>query len=149
VANVRVDSLRIADEALKLLCEGGLEAVSIRRIAAGLGVGVSTLYWHIQDKDALLGALRHRIFRNCLDAVGDQDSWQSWLHAFGLALWQAQIEIPDVRKLIVLARPDPERQRPTTAEISGMLQRRGAALRAGPGHGMDDAGRGQSARDGR
>jgi len=127
MATDRVDSVRISDEALKLLRSGGLEAVSLRRIAAGLEVGASTLYWHIRDKDALLTALSQRIFRDCLDAVGVQADWRGWLRAFGLALWQAQIEIPDIRKLIVLARPEPDRQRATMSEISDTLRGLGMA----------------------
>jgi TetR/AcrR family tetracycline transcriptional repressor len=123
----RIDSLRIADEALKLFRVGGLGAVSLRRIAAGLDVGASTLYWHIRDKDALLAALSQRIFRGCLDAVGEQASWRGWLHAFGIALWEAQTEIPDIRKLIVISPPDPERQRATMSEITEILQRLGMA----------------------
>jgi TetR/AcrR family tetracycline transcriptional repressor len=119
MATLRVDSLRITDEALKLLRTEGLDAVSLRRIAAGLGVGASTLYWHIRDKNALLTALAHRIFQDCLDAVGEQDDWRDWLRAFGLALWQAQVDIPDVRTLIVLARPDPEQR---SAVADGVVQ---------------------------
>ena len=127
----RVDPFRITDQALRLLREGGLEAVSLRRIAAGLGAGTSTLYWHIRDKDALLAALAQRIFGDCLDAVGAQASWQDWLRAFGLALWQAQVEIPDVRKLIVLARHDRSRQQEAVATITDTLERLGMAPDAG------------------
>jgi TetR/AcrR family tetracycline transcriptional repressor len=129
MATPRVDSLRITDEALKLLRTEGLDAVSLRRIAAGLGVGASTLYWHIHDKNALLSALAQRIFHDCLDAVGDQANWQDWLRAFGLALWQAQVDIPDVRALIVLARPDLEQRSAVAVGIARTLV----------GLGLDDA----------
>lgn len=125
MATLRVDSLRITDEALKLLRTEGLDAVSARRIAAGLGVGASTLYWHIRDKNALLSALAQRIFQDCLDRVGEQHNWQDWLHAFGFALWQAQVEIPDVRALIVLVRPDPEQRSTAATDIVRTLIRLG------------------------
>jgi TetR/AcrR family tetracycline transcriptional repressor len=125
MATLRVDSLRITDEALKLLRTEGLDAVSLRRIAAGLGVGASTLYWHIRDKNALLSALSQRIFADCLQAVGDQNDWQDWLRAFGVALWQAQVDIPDVRALIVLTRPDPQQRVEVAEEIARTLVRLG------------------------
>ena len=125
MATLRVDSLRITEEALKLLRAEGLDAVSVRRIAGGLGVGASTLYWHVRDKNVLLSALAQRIFQDCLDAVGDQDNWRDWLHTFGLALWQAQVDIPDVRTLIVLARPDPEQRSALAIGIAQTLVRLG------------------------
>lgn len=125
MATPRVDPARIVDEALRLLRAGGLEAVSLRRIATGLGAGASTLYWHFRDKDALLAALAERIFRDCLDAVGAQADWQGWLRAFGLALWQAQVDIPDVHRLIVLARHDPARRAAASSAITDTLQRLG------------------------
>jgi TetR/AcrR family tetracycline transcriptional repressor len=125
VVSPRVDSSRITEEALKLLREGGLDGVSLRRIASALGVGASTLYWHIRDKDALLAELSQRIFRDCLEAVDEQDCWQDWLRAFGMALWRAQVDIPDIRKLIVLVRLDPDQQRATTSKIVHRLTRLG------------------------
>lgn len=125
MASVRLDRSRILDEALALLAEGGLEAVSLRKIAARLGVGVSTLYWHVRDKDALIAGLSQRIFRGCLDAVGAPATWQDWLRAFGRALWAAQVAIPDTRKLIVLVPPDPDLRRATADEIGAALAARG------------------------
>lgn len=123
--SIRLDRTRILDEALKLLEEGGLEALSLRQIAARLEVGTSTLYWHVRDKDALITGLSHRIFRSCLEAVADPATWEEWLRTFGRALWDAQVRIPDTRKLIVLARPDPEQRRATTEEVLEALEARG------------------------
>jgi AcrR family transcriptional regulator len=39
--------------AIELADEGGIDAVSIRRIAARLGVGATTLYWHVRSKGDL------------------------------------------------------------------------------------------------
>jgi len=40
--------------AVALADEGGLEGLSIRRLAARLGAGPMTLYWHVANKDELL-----------------------------------------------------------------------------------------------
>lgn len=41
---------QIVAAAVELADEGSLDAVSIRRIAARLNVGATTLYWHVQSK---------------------------------------------------------------------------------------------------
>lgn len=43
--------------AARLLEEIGLDGLSMRRLAAALGTGPATLYWHVRDKDELLLAL--------------------------------------------------------------------------------------------
>ncbi|MCK9931861.1 TetR/AcrR family transcriptional regulator C-terminal domain-containing protein [Frankia sp. Mgl5] len=45
---------RIVAVALEIADAEGLDAVSMRRVAAMLGVGTMTLYTHVQDKEALL-----------------------------------------------------------------------------------------------
>ncbi|GAB3134524.1 TetR/AcrR family transcriptional regulator [Tsukamurella serpentis] len=44
----------IVAEAVRLADEGGLEKVSMRRVADALGAGAMSLYRHVPDKDALL-----------------------------------------------------------------------------------------------
>lgn len=41
----------------RLLDEVGVEGVTMRRLAAALGTGPATLYWHVRDKDELLVAI--------------------------------------------------------------------------------------------
>lgn len=100
----KLDPDLIVREAVALLKAEGLDAVSLRKVAARLRVSVSSLYWHVADKGALYGLMSASIFRACLDAMPPAGSWQLWLHEFGIALWDAQIAIPDARQLIVLAR---------------------------------------------
>ncbi|MFB9320171.1 TetR/AcrR family transcriptional regulator [Cryptosporangium minutisporangium] len=76
----------ILDAALALLDEGGLEAASVRRIAAAVGVAPNAVYTYFPDKaavqralvDRILGAVDHR----ALTASGLP--WRERIH--GLAL---------------------------------------------------------------
>lgn len=102
----KLDQDQIVREAVALLTEEGLDAVSLRKVAIRLGVSVSSLYWHVKDKEALFGLMSGSIFRACLDAIPPSSGWRRWLHDFGLSLWDAQIAIQDARRLIVLARPE-------------------------------------------
>ncbi|WP_345750030.1 TetR family transcriptional regulator [Microbacterium rhizophilus] len=51
----------IVDTALRLLEETGLPDLSMRRLAAALGVQPSALYWHFENKQSLLAAVADRI----------------------------------------------------------------------------------------
>ncbi|GAA2029064.1 hypothetical protein GCM10009720_06120 [Yaniella flava] len=46
---------------LQLLADHGLADVSMRRVANEFGVAVSALYWHVKDKQSLLGAMVDRL----------------------------------------------------------------------------------------
>jgi AcrR family transcriptional regulator len=52
---------RIIEVALALSAREGLEALSMRRIAAELGTGAMSLYNHVPDKAALLRGLADRV----------------------------------------------------------------------------------------
>ncbi len=60
----KLDREQVIDAALRLADDddGGLEAISFRRLADQFGVTPMALYWHFEDKDALLGALADRIW---------------------------------------------------------------------------------------
>jgi len=49
-----LDRKRVADTALKLLNEVGLDGLTLRAIAKELDVKAPALYWHFKDKQALL-----------------------------------------------------------------------------------------------
>jgi TetR/AcrR family tetracycline transcriptional repressor len=52
---------RLVDAALALLRERGLDALSTRGLAQRLGVQAPALYWHIRNKEALLGLVADAI----------------------------------------------------------------------------------------
>lgn len=61
----QVESRResILDAALALFDQGGLEAVSLRRVAATLGCSYAAPYRYFASKESLVAALRARAFR--------------------------------------------------------------------------------------
>jgi len=121
----KLDRDLIVREAVALLKAEGLDAVSLRKVAARLGVSVSSLYWHVADKNMLYGLMSASIFRACLDAIPSAESWRQWLHGFGIALWDAQIAIPDARQLIVVSRPQADLARESLDRIVHDLERLG------------------------
>ncbi len=117
----KLDQDRIIGEALALLGEEGLAQVSLRKVAARLGVGVSSLYWHVRDKGTLYRLMSARVFRSCVDAVPACASWQDWLRQFGLALWHAQITVRDAHQLIAQASLEDGVRRVVRDEIVKLL----------------------------
>ncbi|WP_042377666.1 TetR/AcrR family transcriptional regulator [Streptacidiphilus melanogenes] len=59
----KLDRRLVADTALRLLGELGLEGVTLRAIAAELNVKAPALYWHFKDKQALLDEMATEIMR--------------------------------------------------------------------------------------
>jgi len=51
----------LVDAALELMHDGGLDALSTRRLAERLGVKSPALYWHVRSKDELLGLIADAI----------------------------------------------------------------------------------------
>jgi TetR/AcrR family tetracycline transcriptional repressor len=52
----------VVDRALQLADAGGLEALTIRKLAADLGVTPMALYWHFHSKEELLDGLAERLW---------------------------------------------------------------------------------------
>ncbi|MFE2036316.1 TetR/AcrR family transcriptional regulator C-terminal domain-containing protein [Streptomyces scopuliridis] len=81
VATTRLDRTLVARSALRLLNEVGLEGLTLRAIAADLGVKAPALYWHFKDKQALLDEMATEMFRRMaadLPAIAAPD-WRDGL----------------------------------------------------------------------
>jgi TetR/AcrR family tetracycline transcriptional repressor len=67
------------ERALELADVNGLEAVTIRGLAADLGVTPMALYWHVRNKDELLDAMGDQLFEGALPARADTAPWHEQL----------------------------------------------------------------------
>ncbi|MFD9221168.1 TetR/AcrR family transcriptional regulator C-terminal domain-containing protein [Streptomyces sp. NPDC060064] len=63
MATERLDRIRVARTALRLLNEVGLEGLTLRAIAKELDVKAPALYWHFKDKQALLDEMATEMVR--------------------------------------------------------------------------------------
>jgi AcrR family transcriptional regulator len=80
---IRLSRAAVTDRALALADAAGLEAVTIRRLAAELGVSPMALYWHFRSKEELLAALADRVWAQ-LDTAGDNSA--PWPHQLRVLL---------------------------------------------------------------
>ena len=66
----------IVDAALVLLDREGIAGLSMRRLAKELDVGAASLYWHVGDKEELLGLLLDRIVGEGKVPDPDPENWR-------------------------------------------------------------------------
>lgn len=79
----------IVEAALDVLDEGGAGAVTVRAVAARLGVQAPALYYHVKSKQDLLDRMGTEITRRVVSALGERVSdgdWVNDLRAYAMAL---------------------------------------------------------------
>ncbi|MDQ0385754.1 AcrR family transcriptional regulator [Streptomyces sp. DSM 42143] len=76
-----LDRRRVADTALKLLNEVGLDGLTLRTIARELDVKAPALYWHFKDKQALLDEMATEMYRRMVAGtpLDPADTWRERL----------------------------------------------------------------------
>ncbi|WP_020502461.1 TetR/AcrR family transcriptional regulator C-terminal domain-containing protein [Sciscionella marina] len=77
---VKLTREAVVAEALDLLDEVGLDAVSTRRLAKRLGVEQPSLYWHFRKKEELLGAMAEVAMapHAAVPLPQPPDDWRTW-----------------------------------------------------------------------
>jgi TetR/AcrR family tetracycline transcriptional repressor len=79
-----LDPALVVRVALKLLDEVGLDGLTLRRLAAELGVQAPALYWHFANKRELLDHMAQAIAEECIVDL-DTDEWDRALAAYARA----------------------------------------------------------------
>lgn len=98
-----LDKRQIVTEAVALLDADGLDGLTLRKLAARLGVRQPTLYWHVPHKAALLTAVADAILeQEFLELVPPrpEEDWQEWLVCLAERLRRALLAHPDGARLI-------------------------------------------------
>jgi TetR/AcrR family tetracycline transcriptional repressor len=73
----------IVDAALRLLDRDGIGGLSMRKLAQELDVGTASLYWHVRDKEELLGLLLDRIVGEAEVPDPEPDNWREQVKELG------------------------------------------------------------------
>ncbi len=94
--------LDVVEHALGVLDRHGLADLSMRRLAADLGVQPSALYWHFDSKQALLAAVADEVLRRGGRPVPD-GSWDEQVTAYAHALRDAMLAYRDGAELVATA----------------------------------------------
>ncbi|ALV45650.1 DNA-binding transcriptional regulator, AcrR family [Arthrobacter alpinus] len=103
---------QVIETAFEILRDYGLEDLSMRRLARDLGVQPGALYWHVKNKQELLGVLSVLILvpadSGPLDAAKGADAFAP-LRRHSQAIRQALLKVRDGAEVVALAYAiDPE-----------------------------------------
>ncbi|GIF17474.1 TetR/AcrR family tetracycline transcriptional repressor [Actinoplanes tereljensis] len=99
-----LDRKQIVDEAMALLDAEGLENVTLRKLAARLGVQAPTLYWHLPNKAALITAIAEEVLTpSPAVPLVPGERWQDWLITLAERLRTALLAHPDGARVVSIA----------------------------------------------
>lgn len=70
---------RVLEAAIRVADRGGVEAISMRRVAQDLGVEAMSLYHHVPNKDAVLDGVVDVVFA-AIDLPSEQADWRKAIH---------------------------------------------------------------------
>lgn len=113
---------QVLESALQLMDEGGVEALTMRRLAARLNVEAMSLYNHVKDKrDLLEGAANLALSRIPMPAPTMK--WRQRIEALVVGLYDALLVRPQLLPLIAR-----EEVAPTDPAVMALLECAAAAL---------------------
>jgi len=107
-----------------LLLEGGVDAVSIRRVSSRCGYSAPTIYHHFGDKTGLIDAVLERRFRRMLEmmrAIPRGDDAAAYLREMAVVFLRFALANPDHYRLLATVRPDEREGAVPSAEAARSL----------------------------
>lgn len=125
MAHAKADVVRAA---LAVLDEHGLPGLSMRRLAARLGVQQSALYWHFESKQLLLAAVAEEILRRG-PVWSDDGAWDAKVEAHAEALRDALLNHRDGAELVSTVYAFGLGAREPHRELAGFVASAGVAPR--------------------
>jgi AcrR family transcriptional regulator len=87
---------QILDTAFEILESDGIERLTVRALAAKLGVAVTAIYWHVGDKQALLDGLVERIIGQLGPVQVRGRAPEERIMSIGRSLRQTLLRQPDL-----------------------------------------------------
>jgi TetR/AcrR family transcriptional regulator, tetracycline repressor protein len=97
-----IDRRVILEQAFGILQEYGLENLTLRRLAARLGVKAPAIYWHFKNKQDLLDEMATQVFREALREAPQYDAaqtWQDWARSYLIGLRRALLRYREGAKI--------------------------------------------------
>jgi TetR/AcrR family transcriptional regulator, tetracycline repressor protein len=94
-------SADVARAALAVVERDGLDSLSMRRLADGLGVQAASLYWHVQSKDHLLDLMAGELLSMLeLPAPAPSESWRDGLRDLSAAYYRFLLGHRDAGRIV-------------------------------------------------
>jgi AcrR family transcriptional regulator len=111
----------VVDAALAILQSEGLEAVTMRRVAATLDTGAASLYVYVAGRDGLLQAMLDRVTATIELEAPDSSRWRAQLHALLQRMHQALVSHPGIAAMTLEDPPTTEVVLRLTENLLGIL----------------------------
>ena len=121
----RMDRTTIARAALELIDRDGLEALSMRRVAAGLRIDPMTLYRYVPNRDGMLSDIVGLLFAEIDASERPGESWDETLMRMHRSEREMALRHPHAYALLVLAPRDEEPALGFAGRLKGILLRGG------------------------
>jgi TetR/AcrR family tetracycline transcriptional repressor len=99
-AELPIDRDDIVDAALAILREDGFEAISMRSVAARLGVSPFPLYSRVGNKEAMLDAIADRLVTDAIPAPAPGEHWAAYADRWARSLRERLHSAPELSKLL-------------------------------------------------
>jgi AcrR family transcriptional regulator len=97
---VRLDADTIVAAAVRVIDDGGVDHLTMRRLGAELRVDPTAVYRHFRDKDALLLAVCDRLLGTMFEALEPQEDWRGTLRDLNEKAWAAYQRHPHLADLL-------------------------------------------------
>jgi len=111
----------VVDAALAILKSDGLEAVTMRRVAAALDTGPASLYVYVSGREGLLQAMLDRVTASVELEAPDPSRWRAQLHSLLQRLRQALAAHPGIAAMTLADPPTTESVLLVTENLLGIL----------------------------
>jgi AcrR family transcriptional regulator len=111
----------VVDAALAILKSEGLEAVTMRRVAAALDTGAASLYVYVSGREGLLEAMLDRVTATIELEAPDPSRWRAQLNSLLQRMHQALVSHPGIAAMTLADPPMTEAVLLVTENLLGIL----------------------------
>jgi AcrR family transcriptional regulator len=111
----------VVDAALAILQSDGLEAVTMRRVAAALDTGAASLYVYVSGREGLLAAMLDRVTATIELEEPDPSRWRAQLHSLLERAHRALTNNPGIAAMTLADPPTTEAILRLTENLLGIL----------------------------
>jgi AcrR family transcriptional regulator len=111
----------VVDAALEILKSEGLEAVTMRRVAAALDTGAASLYVYVSGREGLLQAMLDRVTSTIELETPDPLRWRAQLHSLLERMHAALVAHPGMAALTLADPPTSEAVLLVAENLLGIL----------------------------
>jgi AcrR family transcriptional regulator len=111
----------VVDAALAILKSDGLEAVTMRRVAASLDTGAASLYVYVSGREGLRQAMLDRVIGTIELEVPDPSHWRMQLHSLLQRVHHALVAHPGIAAMTLVDSPTTDAILRLTENLLGIL----------------------------